>query len=301
MCWFGQTLHVLKAALDEAHFNQDRNFPSPFHQRISELLAISNRVVIDPRPILDEFMDYFVEEDDGIQFNDTIQERIIKRRAAKQRLDAAKQDLRTRQQHGETGLDLLRSCRYFDSIKIRTRQKIERVNCRIGCIDLDDNVNPNKYDIPLTYSQPKSMVVYPVPMPTRGRTLESTFLYTFDRVDIYNKKCRNCNDGIKKQTTKLELTSMPHSIIIGLNRGIPNANGVTIDKDETKVNLEKEFYLELPNGDRKKFSLVATSQHTGKFRICVNVSVFLKLVLQIPYMRVWLISTFLILHFHQET
>ena len=162
----------------------------------------------------------------------------------------------------------LGKAQYFDSIKIRTRQKIERVNCRVGCIDLDDNANPNKYDIPLTYSQPKSMVVYPVPMPTRGRTLESTFLYTFDRVDIYNKKCRNCNDGIKKQTTKLELTSMPHSIIIGLNRGIPNANGVTIDKDETKVNLEKEFYLELPNGDRKKFTLVATSQHTGKFRIC---------------------------------
>ena len=120
-------------------------------------------------------------------------------------------------------------------------------------------------------------------------------------VDSLYKKCRNCNDGVKKQTTKLELTSMPHSIIIGLNRGIPNANGVTIDKDETKVNLEKEFYLELPNGDRKKFTLVATSQHTGKFRICVNVSVFLKLVLQIPYMRVWLISTCLILHFHQET
>ena len=265
LCWFGQTLHVLKASLDEADFNHDRNFPSPFHQRVSELLGITSQVVIDPRPILEEFIDFFVEEDHGIQLQDSLEVRAAKRRDANRRLEATKQDLRTRQQHGETGLDLLRTCRYFNSIKIRTRQKIERENCMPGCPDANDNQNPNKYDVPLTYSQPKSMVVYPVPMPTQGHTVEGTFLYTFDQVNIYNKRCRNCN-GIKKQKSQLQLIDMPHSIIIGLNRGIPNANGVTIDKDQTRVSLEKEFYLEVPNGDRKKFTLVAASQHTGAWK-----------------------------------
>lgn len=262
-----QTLNVLKVALDPASFlATSPNYPSPFHMFVARLLATRDQSIIDPRPILEDFINHFVDEDPGIEITDSLEVQNAKRRAALDRTEASKRSFRTQQQFGEAALDLLKDCPYFESIKIKTRQRICRENCRVNCPDADDPNDPNKYDIPVTYSEPQSMVVFPIPMPRRNHTVESTFLYSFDRVDNHNKRCRNCN-GIKKQTNQLQLDSMPFSIIIGLNRGIPNANGRTIDKDETKVLLDKEFELEMPNRNPKTFKLVATSQHTGSYYI----------------------------------
>ena len=267
-CWFGQTLIILKVAIDKQSFLAKKaadgdDFPSPFHETLHHILELAATHVLDPKPILKDFLNYFVEEDHGIVFEDSMEVRIQKRQAAKDRLEARKRNYMTQQQEGETGLDMMRNCPYFESIQISTRQVIRRQNCRPGCRDLDDPDDPLKYDIPLSYSQPQSMVVFPIPMPRRGHSVESTFLYSFDQVTPHNKRCRNCN-GIKGQTTQMQLHNAPYSIIIGLNRGVLNHNGVTVDKDYSQVSVEKQFVLELPDGTRQNYKLVAASQHTGK-------------------------------------
>ena len=130
-CWFGQTLIVLKAAIDKQSFlarkaADGQDFPSPFHETLDHILELAATHVLDPRPILKDFLNYFVEEDHGIVFEDSIEVRLQKRQAAKDRLEARKRDYMTQQQEGETALDMLRNCPYLESIQI-SRQSEDKI------------------------------------------------------------------------------------------------------------------------------------------------------------------------------
>ena len=101
-CWFGQTLIILKVAVDKQSFlakkvADGQDFPSPFHETFDHILALAASHVLDPRPILKDFLNYFVEEDHGIVFEDSMEVRIQKRQAAKDRLEARKRNYMTQQ------------------------------------------------------------------------------------------------------------------------------------------------------------------------------------------------------------